>query len=455
MTPNKGFIGLGALIAIVLAVIVVGGGAYYVMHQNAASTQPTYPDISTTQQTSPQQTTNTSVQATTNAAVTTPTSAPVSTQTQSSFAVAGMTKYTDADFGFSFWYPSSWTVTQKSVSNATSYGSGTIQKVLQINPSQGTPNYDGFSITEYGSADMSVTAGGGNCPAGNAENNCPVQKIYFDTAAHTWMIAYPQGDYNGVMGTKVAANVSTNTMGGLHLINGLTRFNDTGVIPLSAKNFLVVTSFAGSVTADPLIQTIVATDPAVATPVSVTQQQQIVYKAALKDGAGGTSLDNGTWYKDNQYVYDGQGNVVAGANPATFAPINTFSDGYTTTISPFATDGVHIYATGFGSSGAVLQGADPATFVRIRQVYQIPYSQTSGKYGQSFTSYDTTYEKDKSHVWDGIKLVPNADVNTFVVTGNTTQLNAAGGITLAHDANHTYGEDIKGNVTVDGVTVQQ
>lgn len=49
---EKGFIGLRALMTIVFAVIVLGGGAYYVMHQNTApQTSTNYPDISTKQQT--------------------------------------------------------------------------------------------------------------------------------------------------------------------------------------------------------------------------------------------------------------------------------------------------------------------------------------------------------------------------------------------------------------------
>ncbi len=207
------------------------------------------------------------------------TSATLTIKTQTAaVSVPGMSKYTDTDFGFSFWYPNSWTVTKSAD-----------QKTIQIKPSQATPSYYGVSIEKYHSADMSVTAGGGNCPAGNAQNNCPVQKIYFDPTVHTWMISYPEGDYDGVMGTKVAANVSVNTMGGLHIINGLTRFNDTGVIPLSAENFLVVTSFAGSVTADPLVKTIVATDASVATPVSTAEQIKViqaekdVYSSANQD----------------------------------------------------------------------------------------------------------------------------------------------------------------------------
>ena len=75
---QRGFIGLGALIAIILGLVVVGGGAYYIGHQNVApQTQGNYPDISTTQQ----QNTDSSVQATTNTKATTPTHTTTSAST--------------------------------------------------------------------------------------------------------------------------------------------------------------------------------------------------------------------------------------------------------------------------------------------------------------------------------------------------------------------------------------
>jgi len=89
MQSNKGFIGIGALIAIVLAVIMIGGSAYYIGHQNAAPTaQQNSPDISTTQQTQQQPTTHTTVQAktNTNATTPTPTQKPVPTPSSSQTA---------------------------------------------------------------------------------------------------------------------------------------------------------------------------------------------------------------------------------------------------------------------------------------------------------------------------------------------------------------------------------
>jgi hypothetical protein len=55
-------------------------------------------------------------------------------------------------------------------------------------------------------------------------------------------------------------------------------------------------------------------------------------------------------------------------------------------------------------------------------------------------------------VWDGTKLVPGADPKTFIVTG---EFNPGGNTTLAHDANHTYGEDAEGNITIDGVIISK
>ena len=48
MKIDRGFVGVATLILIVLGLIVIGGGAYYVMHQNSASQTPqNYPNIST------------------------------------------------------------------------------------------------------------------------------------------------------------------------------------------------------------------------------------------------------------------------------------------------------------------------------------------------------------------------------------------------------------------------
>ena len=68
----------------------------------------------------------------------------------------------------------------------------------------------------------------------------------------------------------VAADVSNNTMGGVHMFAGTSRYYST-IMPLSAHNFVVAISPNGT-RIDPLIKTIIATDPSVATPVSKTEQ---------------------------------------------------------------------------------------------------------------------------------------------------------------------------------------
>jgi hypothetical protein len=362
--------------------------------------------------------------------------------------VPAMSRYTDSDFGFSFYYPTSWMVQQATTSNPDFYAGGSIKKTINI-----SGNDDGVQslveIDEYYSDERTITVPEDMCPAGNTSNPCPAQRLYFDANTHTWMIAYPDGDSDGVYGTKVAADVSTNTMGGLHLIHHFARFDSLGIIPLSAEKFLVVSSAEGGILDQFLPQTIAATDPSVATPVSTGQQQETVYKEALQYGAAGKKVGN-FFYVDDQHVYDGQFNIITGLNPATFKVFTQYSDGW---MSPgyFYTDGMHVWYDGVNPP-VILTDADPATFVMIRQAYQIPYATSSGKYGQSFTSYDTTYEKDKSHVWDGAKLVPGADPKTFIVIG---EFNPGGNTTLAHDANHTYGEDAGGNITIDGVTISE
>ena len=90
--------------------------------------------------------------------------------------------------------------------------------------------------------------------------------------------------------SPVPANVSTNTMGGLHMLNGNVRFGLSTVIPLSARHFLIVGAAPGGFGGgehniqDYLAATIVATDPAVATPVSTTQQTIIIQAEATKYG---------------------------------------------------------------------------------------------------------------------------------------------------------------------------
>jgi hypothetical protein len=192
------------------------------------------------------------------------TTAPSPSPTQpSSVSVAGMQKYTDTSFGFSFWYPNTWTVTTPHNPPFGAKLTGvTVVATLGLQPAG--QSYPSILIQEAQSTTRSITDTGGAGPIG------PVT-YFFDTATHLWMTTPPEGD-----GTTKAADISNNTMGGLHIFAGTSRF-DTGIVPLSADNFVVIGD-GGGANATALTDTVVALDPSVATPVSVDQQIQVVQK---------------------------------------------------------------------------------------------------------------------------------------------------------------------------------
>lgn len=199
----------------------------------------------------------------------------------SQIAVPGMSKYTDSDFGFSFWYPSNWTVNSPA-GDEPGIGANledcTFKKSFSIH---GKVLSNGVSIGEYYCPNLSMTLRGvGASPVGMDF------KYYFDTNTHTWMVSDLSDPPNGSPRTTSAANVSNNTMGGLHILAGEARFGADVVIPLSARNFLIVSTndVGGYIDERVFAKTIVATDPSVATPVSTAEQTKTVQ--AEKDAYG-------------------------------------------------------------------------------------------------------------------------------------------------------------------------
>ncbi len=370
-------------------------------------------------------------------------------------AVAGMKQYTDSSFGFSFWYPNTWVI--QSTATKNNYAGGTIQKTLTLAPSSVTidtngSNGDAITIDEFSSPSREITIARDLCSPMSG-SFVPAHRYYFDTNAHTWMVEVPayigqserDGSQYSVTDSIKAADVSGNTMGRLHM---LAAGCSGSVIPLSAQNFVVFSFNSRNIGPNSIniAKTITATDPSIATPVSPEEQRQVITKAGVLLGTIGTKVAE--WYVTSDHVYNWLGDIVVGADPLTFRMIySNEADGVL-----YATDGKRIYS--LWSATSVLSGADPTTFVAIKQQYQIPYTQNSGRYGQSFTSYEVTFAKDKSYVWYKGKLIPGADPATFVVTGNTHVLNSTGGYTLAYDARHVYGVDAKDNITVDGAHIQ-
>jgi hypothetical protein len=211
------------------------------------------------------------------ASTTSATTAPVTTTTgttgggttttppsSQSVSVAGMQEYTDSNFGFSFWYPDTWTVTTPT--NAP-FGPKlqNVSVVAELGLQPAGQTYPDILIQEAHSTTRTITDTGGAGPIG------PIT-YYFDTTSHLWMTT--NSEDNGQPTTPVAANISNNTMGGLHLFGGTSRFN-TEIIPLSADNFVVIGN-GGDANSDALAKTVLATDPSVATPVSTAEQIQTI-----------------------------------------------------------------------------------------------------------------------------------------------------------------------------------
>jgi len=450
---NKGFI-VPVLLG-VIALLIIGGGVYVYENKKVEPPTPINNEVQPVNQVQQTDTQNSPVnQNTTLNQPTQSNTVPSSNTVSTKITVNGMKQYTDSNFGFSFWYPSTWTVQETAMKGA--YAGGTVQKTLTIAPPSvpNVRNGDAITIDEFYSPTREISIAKDLCSPMSG-SSVAAHRYYFDTNTHTWMVEVPaytgqserDGSQYSVPASTKAADVSNNTMGGLHMLGAGCSGT---VIPLSAQNFVVFLFNSRNVGPDyiNIAQTITATDPSVATPVSSNEQIKTITNAGVLLGAIGTKV--GEWYVTKDNVYNARGVIVSNANPSTFKLVSTYSDGSAGT--PYATDGVRVFAA-WSYDVPVLNGADPATFIAIRQQYQIPYAQSSGLYGQSFRAYNTSFAKDKSHVWYQSKLIPGADPSTFVVTGDTHLQNSIGGYTLGHDARHTYGVDSKGKLTVDGVAV--
>jgi hypothetical protein len=277
---------------------------------------------------------------------TTTLTASSSTSQTSSVSFPGMSEYTDSEFGFSFWYPSGWIVTQLPVTNDSDSNGPDSNEILVKTLEISGPAQQNVYIDEAHYPPGPWIAFDGECTS----------KYFFDTNKKRWAVTLSGCDEP----TSTSYDLpqygdSTNpyTMGGLPELfsqEGLSGITFT--VPLSGTN---VTN-AVDISADdpgeiiPLMNTIVATNPSIATPVSATEQSHIIRTEAFSYGVVGTPVGE-YWYKDSEHVYDTDGNILPGVNPANFVLIGG-------DYSSYATDGVHVY-----SGDTVIPGADLSTFV--------------------------------------------------------------------------------------------
>jgi hypothetical protein len=191
------------------------------------------------------------------------TTTPIKPTDNPAVAVAGMAKYTDSSLGYSFWYPTNWTVTATAIpTNGGNIQDATTVAMLSVGPKGGDTE---ISIQEVKSTTRTVTDTGGAGPIG------PIT-YFFDTTSHLWMTKSSIAD--GVTSITKPADITRNSMGGLHLFGGTSRF-DSNIIPLTANNFVIIKD-TGVHNATALAKTVVAIDPSVATPVSAKEQVAVI-----------------------------------------------------------------------------------------------------------------------------------------------------------------------------------
>lgn len=303
MRLYKGSVSLPVLVAIILGIAILGGGAYYLAHKVIPSS-PVIPIATTTQQ-----------------AIVVPDATPV----------PGMSQYADKDFGFSFWYPSGWTV------QATSFSAGNVSKSLVISDGSGKSL---FTISELHPSGKVVK---------NLVDKYDAESLYFDSGSHTWIYEKSAGDKI----TRTAADVSRNTMGGLHMLSwGSIQPQYDLIIPLSAEDFVDVSDPSYSHDVTPLAQTILAIDLSVAMPVQEADQIKMIQAEAAA-----YSVSSGTF----------SASPLSGKAPLTV----TFSDFPSTAVeeslnfgdgSPEASNGLH----GWPASGQIAHTyARPGTYTAV------------------------------------------------------------------------------------------
>ncbi len=196
-------------------------------------------------------------------------------------SVPGMSKYTDSNEGFSFWYPSSWTVTQAQQIPITD-----AIRLLVSSPDQ----QEAFYIDEVYPSKLITT-----------QDAACLLSIFFDTTTAEWMqqtsnCNAPAGLANGVSNPAQPANISSNTMGGLHEFTAGGPGTTQTIVPLSASSFVSIETFGNDNYGSQkyLADTIVATNPAVAIPVSTAQQTATIQAEASAYGVNMQSTSMGS-----------------------------------------------------------------------------------------------------------------------------------------------------------------
>ncbi len=158
-----------------------------------------------------------------------------------------MSRYVDAKYRFSFWYPSALRVTVAAANDAAHFPGGVVVETLQVRPA------GGISLYVVNSPQSTIT----DEPNGHAAP-IPQTKYFYDGASQRWMVTYPEGTDGGGSAAPAPADVSKTTIGGEPMLPSGARF-DTTIIPLSTTQFVVVQDGGGSAFTNELARTVAAT----------------------------------------------------------------------------------------------------------------------------------------------------------------------------------------------------
>jgi hypothetical protein len=183
-----------------------------------------------------------------------------------------MSRYVDAEYRFSFWYPAALRITVTAVAAAASFPGGVVVETLQVRPA------GGISLYVVNSPQSTIT----DEPNGHAAP-IPQTKYFYDASSQRWMVTYPEGTDGGGSGTPAPADVSKTTIGGLPMLPSGARF-DTTIIPLSTTQFVVVQDGGGSAFTNELARTVAAAGARVeaATLSAALRAEAIAYEGQLQ-----------------------------------------------------------------------------------------------------------------------------------------------------------------------------
>ena len=157
-----------------------------------------------------------------------------------------MSRYVDAKYGFSFWYPSALRITVAAANDDARFPGGVVVETLQVRPA------GGISLYVVNSPQSTIT----DEPNGHAAP-IPQTKYFYDAASQRWMVTYPEGTDGGGSAAPAPADVSKTTIGGQPMLPSGARF-DTTIIPLSTTQFVVVQDGGGSEFTNQLARTVAA-----------------------------------------------------------------------------------------------------------------------------------------------------------------------------------------------------